>query len=273
MLKMRLFAIMLWFCGASMAQVADKPNVAVLPFSGDKSVSVEQLEFITSKFTGELIATNAFKVLDRGKMEFILQEQGFQQSGACNSSECKVQMGQMLGVDKMVAGKLVRFGKTYALHIDYIDVVSGEIAFVSDVEEKGELEDSYKPLCRLAAQNLQAKVLFASTSSAVGDVGSSTVPADAIPSSSTQPMSTKRKVALALWGTTLAGAGAGFYFDGQTSDYADDYRKAIADQDVSGTQDAYDNTQSSKNWRNASYGVSAGTALLGLVLWFWPEGK
>ena len=86
-------------------------------------------------------------------------------------------------------------------------------------------------------------------------------------------MSTKRKVALAPWGTSLAGAGAGFYFDGQTSDYADDYRKAIADQDVSGTQDAYDNTQSSKNWRNASYGVSAGTALLGLVLWFWPEGK
>lgn len=272
---MRFLLTLLFGIGVSMAQMAVKPNVAVMPFTGDKTVSTEQLEFITSKFTGELIGTNAFKVLDRGKMEFILQEQGFQQSGACNSSECKVQMGQMLGVDKMVSGKLVRFGSIYAMHLDYIDVSSGEIAYVVDVEEKGELEDAYKPLCRQAAQTLKSKVTLPEGSVNNADQGTSIseVSPDAIPRASSSAMSTKRKVALALWGTSLASAGAGFYFDGKTADYADDYRAAIANQNVSETQDAYDNTQSSKTWRNTGYGVSAGSAILGLVLWFWPEAK
>lgn len=279
-LRMRFILTFFLCAGLALAQEAAKPNVAITPFSGDNTVSTDQLEFITSKFTGELIRTNSFKVLDRGKMDFILQEQGFQQSGACNSSECKVQMGQMLGVDNLVAGKLVRFGSTYALHLEFIDVGTGEIAKTVDVEQKGDLEEVYKPLCNQAALNLQTEVqgkpvlTIASEPSPAEPVAEkNVVPQDAIPKAESKPMSTKRKVALALWGTSLAGAGAGYYFDGKTSGYADDYRTAITSQDASATKDAYDNTQSSKDLRNVSYGVSVGTVLVGAVLWFWPEGK
>ena len=66
------------------------------PFVGDKSVTAEQLNFITGKFAGELMNTQVFHMLDRGQMDYILKEQGFQQTGTCNSSECQVQMGQLL---------------------------------------------------------------------------------------------------------------------------------------------------------------------------------
>lgn len=277
---MRFILTFVLCAGLALAQEAARPNVAIMPFSGDNTVSADQLELITSKFTGELIRTNSFKVLDRGRMDFILQEQGFQQSGACNSSECKVQMGQMLGVDNLVAGKLVRFGSSYALHLEYIDVGTGEIAKAVDVEQKGGLEEVYKPLCSQAALNLQTEVRGEPVQAVSSEpfpaepvAEKSVVPQDAIPKAESKPMSAKRKVALALWGSSLAGAGAGYYFDGKTSDYADEYRAAIARQDAVVTRDAYDNTRSNKDLRNVSYGVSVGTVLVGAALWFWPEGK
>lgn len=254
------------FCvGLSSAQ--GTTNVAIMPFSGDNTVSPDQLEFISSKFSGELIATNAFKVLDRGKMDFILQEQGFQQSGACNSSECKVQMGQLLGVDNLVAAKLVRFGGTYALHLEFIDVGTGEISKTVDVEEKGELEDVYKSLCSNAAQSLRISLQDN------GSLNLNQVSSDAIPKMKSKPFSIKQKVALGLWSISLVGAGVGVYSNLKGDQYSEDYDDAIKAEDSHDTKVAYDNTHSAETARNTSYGVSIGSAVIGAILWFWPEGK
>ena len=78
--------------------MAAKPSIAVLTFKGDNIVTPEQLAFITTKFASELISSGAFTVLDRNRMDAILAEQGFQQSGTCNSTDCNVQVGQLLGV-------------------------------------------------------------------------------------------------------------------------------------------------------------------------------
>lgn len=262
-----LIEILLLFVLVALSTAQSATNVAIMPFSGDNTVSSDQLEFITSKFSGELIATNAFKVLDRGKMDFILQEQGFQQSGACNSSECKVQMGQLLGVDNLVAGKLVRFGGTHALHLEFIDVGTGEIVKTVDVEEKGELEDVYKSLCSGAAQSLRISLQDSESPNL------SQVSPDAIPKMETKPLSMKRKVALGFWGVSLVGVGAGVYNNLKGDQYSDDYDDAIKDVDFHDTKVAYDNTHSAETARNTSYGVSIGAAVIGAILWFWPEGK
>lgn len=282
---MPFFLTFILCASLALAQNAAKSNVAITQFTGDNTVSTDQLELITSKFTGDLINTNAFKVLDRTRIDFILQEQGFQQSGACNTNECKVQMGQLLGVDNLVSGKLVSFGNTYVLHLEFIDVGTGEITKTVDLEQNGKLEDVYKPLCIQAAQRLQEVVLdtpilatpkleaTTAAPSAEPVAIDHVVPREAIPSAKSKPMSIKRKVAMALWGIGLVDAGVGYYFDFKVGDYRDDYRTAITNKDVSDTKDAYDKTQTSKNLRDMSYGISVGTALVGAVLWFWPEGK
>ena len=138
--------------------------IAVLPFVGDQSVTPEQLNFITGKFAGELISTGAFTVLDRGKMDFILKEQGFQQTGVCNSSECKVQIGQLLGVDFLVAGNMVKFGPEYAFRLEYIDVSTGQLVKSVDISRKGDLYEVYKEICHEGAMKLAQNVQGTSAS-------------------------------------------------------------------------------------------------------------
>ncbi|MBF0433628.1 MAG: hypothetical protein HQK83_20280, partial [Fibrobacteria bacterium] len=52
---------------------------------------------ITDRLRTELFKTGSFTVLERDKMKEILEEQKFQVSG-CISSECLVEIGQLLGV-------------------------------------------------------------------------------------------------------------------------------------------------------------------------------
>jgi curli biogenesis system outer membrane secretion channel CsgG len=95
--------LLLFLTAASRGQ----ENVAVLDLtaSGDLA-SVSPL--LTDRLRSELLATGKFKVLERGQMQSIIQEQGFQASGACNDDACVMQIGQMLGVDRMVAGSIGR---------------------------------------------------------------------------------------------------------------------------------------------------------------------
>ena len=131
-----------------------QPNVAVIDFTGDTTVSADQLKFIAGTFIADLIGTQKFAVLDRGKMNFILNEQGFEQSGACNTSTCKMKMGQLLGVEYLIAGSLVRFGHEYAFSLEYVNVGSGQIEKTVQLAQKGELEGVYKDLCMQAARKL-----------------------------------------------------------------------------------------------------------------------
>lgn len=274
------------------------PHVAVLPFVGDKTVSPEQLAFITGKFSGELIATNAFTVIDRNKMNFILQEQGFQTSGACSDSECKVQMGQLLGVDYLVTGNMVKFGPEYAFRIEYIDVGTGRIVKTVELSKEGELYQVYKAVCVDAAQQLAKAVRGpastlsavsasstqeASSSSAV-EVSSSSqaVVLDApitveeptkpvVPEVPSKPLSLKRKIALGMLLPTAIGVGGGAFFNSQAVASAEKYDEEFDALDFEATQSAYYDLQSKQQLRSISYGTAIGAGLIALVLWFWPE--
>jgi TolB-like protein len=269
-----------------------KPNIAVVPFMGDKNVTAEQLNFLSGKFAGELINTKTFRVLDRGQMEVILKEQGFQQSGACNSSECQVQMGQLLGVDVIIAGNLVRFGTKYAFRADYIEVKSGQVLFAAEFSQTGELEDVYERLCQVSAKELAYKYQQSQGIAIKKKVAvvrkPKPMPSEVAipepeqpkpiqvepqvePMQPAKPLSLKRKFAIALWGTSALGIGSGMYFDSKGATYLKDFNTAESLNNAEELRRASKNLNDAESFRNASYGVSIGSGLLGLVLWFWPE--
>jgi hypothetical protein len=64
------------------------------------------------------------RLVERGMMEEVLQEQGFQQTG-CTSEECAVEVGQLLGVQNMIGGSIGRVGDTFTLDVRMISVQSG----------------------------------------------------------------------------------------------------------------------------------------------------
>jgi TolB-like protein len=125
-------AIVLFFLmfSASFAQnlssTPEKLGIAVLDFESGVLVPTEN-QVLSEKFRGELLSSGKFRVMERGQMDAILREQGFQQSGACTSQECIVQMGQLLGVDKMIAGTIGKLGDTYLVSARIIDLQTGQI--------------------------------------------------------------------------------------------------------------------------------------------------
>ena len=73
-------------------------------------------------------------------MEEILTEQGFQLSG-CTSSECAVEAGKLLGVEKMIGGSVNKLGNLYTLFIRKIDVESGEILSTASIDCQCAIEE------------------------------------------------------------------------------------------------------------------------------------
>ncbi len=82
---------------------------------------------ITERLRIYLGRTGIFEVIERNQMESIMTEMGFQASGACNTDECVVQVGQVLGASKMVAGSVSKVGNLYSLQIRMVDITTSKI--------------------------------------------------------------------------------------------------------------------------------------------------
>jgi TolB-like protein len=104
-----------------------KQNIAVLDLEPRGGLIAEEVLSISDRLRGELINTGKYTVLERGQMDVILREQGFQHSGACSEASCIVEVGQLLAVHKMVGGSIGKVGKAYSINLKVIDVQSGKI--------------------------------------------------------------------------------------------------------------------------------------------------
>ena len=107
----------------------DKMTMAILDLSAS-GVSEAEAAAISNRIRNELFLTGNYTVLEREAMEEVLSEQGLQMSG-CTTSDCIIEAGKMLGVQRMVAGSLDKLGQLYTIHLRMIDVQSGEILAVA----------------------------------------------------------------------------------------------------------------------------------------------
>jgi len=127
--RLLLFSLLGIFCVSAKAVNANKgeiPMIAVMPLSG-VGVDATSSLVATDALSDELLKTGSVRVMERSQMENILKEQGFQQSGACDGSECAVQVGKLLSVAKIVVGTFGKIGDSYSLSIRLVDVQTGEV--------------------------------------------------------------------------------------------------------------------------------------------------
>jgi TolB-like protein len=92
-----------------------------------RGVSADEAATLTEVLRSELSATQKFAVMERGQMDNILKEQGFQLSGACKENSCLVEMGQLLGAQQLVAGSIGKVGKAYSINVRVVSVQTGTI--------------------------------------------------------------------------------------------------------------------------------------------------
>lgn len=115
-----------------------KIAVAVLDL---KPISIpnETAVILSETLRSELFRHNKFVVMNREDMTSIMEEQALQNSGACDTKECMVELGIILGVDKIITGTIGKLGDTYSITIKQIDIeTSKNDQIISDRKKASE---------------------------------------------------------------------------------------------------------------------------------------
>lgn len=107
------------------APVGELPALAVLSFAA-QGVDTNAAVLLSSRLRDAITRTGAANVYERDKVEMILREQGFQKSG-CTTTECAVEIGQLVNVQYIVAGEVGRLGAAYLMSARLLDVETGRL--------------------------------------------------------------------------------------------------------------------------------------------------
>ena len=113
--------------------------LAVIDFEG-KGVTQIEASALTDKLRTEIINLGNVTLVERGEMDEILQEQGFQQTG-CVSSECMVEVGLLLGATQIVGGSISRVGNTFSVSARIIDIETGKIINSANYDYSGVIDE------------------------------------------------------------------------------------------------------------------------------------
>jgi len=153
-----LLSLLLFGNGMAVDVVSQKlPMLAVMPLAGQGIDSVSAM-IVTDALTDEFMRSSSVRVMERSQMEKILKEQGFQQSGLCEVSECAVQIGRLLAIDKMVVGSVGKLGDSYILTARLVDVGSGELLGSSRMQQNGVIDKVTLDLVPKVARDLVGAV-------------------------------------------------------------------------------------------------------------------
>ncbi len=123
----------------TMQVYGQRMNIAVLDLD-PTGVSIEESQFLSDRLRTELFETGNFQVVERDKMQEILKEQGFQNTG-CTSVECAVEIGQLLNVSRIVAGAIGKIEDIYSISLRMIDVQTGAIVKTATEDYEGKLSE------------------------------------------------------------------------------------------------------------------------------------
>jgi len=159
-----LSILLLFYCfvNKGLPQVK-KIRVAVLDLEV-AGIDTTTIISLSNRLRAELLQTGQFDVMERNRMEELLFEQGFQQTGACSSDECLVEAGKILGVSQMVAGSVGRVGNLFATSIRMIDVATGRILFTVTEDTPGPVENVLTTTLRNIVKNFAARAASRSES-------------------------------------------------------------------------------------------------------------
>ena len=133
--------------------IETKTPVGLLDLDARGTVSGDEAAMLSDRLRIELFRTGAFDVMERNKMQEILEEQQFQLTG-CTDQTCAVQIGRLIGVQKMVAGSVGKIGDLYTVSLWMVDVESGRMEKTAVKDYEGRVEELMKTVMQCLAQEL-----------------------------------------------------------------------------------------------------------------------
>ncbi len=157
-----------------------------------RGISKDDALIISDRLRAALLETGKVRVLEREEMDKILREQAFQKSGACDNSDCAVEIGRLLAVDRMVVGTVGKIGSLTTLSARILDVSTGEVLFTASQDNEGILEELLvKAVPEIASKLAKGAQLGGSANLGHGDLEVTVSDTDAILSLDGKPMTGK----------------------------------------------------------------------------------
>ena len=151
-----MFTLCALFAGTeTVPATASTPTVAVASLASAPADSMEA-RLLADALASGLQATGKVRLLERSQMDRILGEQGLQASGACENGDCVVETGRLLGVERLVVGRLTRLEGILQLDTRLVEVGTGEVVATSSRRGPAPFMKIVRPLGKLAALDLAA---------------------------------------------------------------------------------------------------------------------
>lgn len=113
--------------GDAYAKPKKKPkyiNVAVYPLkpAGADEATAQAL---TTVVAYELARSKVVRIIEESALNAVMDKQGLSMSGACDDSECQIEIGKLLNAQKIILGDVGKLGKKYIITMKIIDVQTG----------------------------------------------------------------------------------------------------------------------------------------------------
>lgn len=105
---------------------SSKDSLAVLPFDSKGGIRPDTCGILSDIFISALLETNKFKIMNRGEIKKILDEQKFAKSDYCSNKDSAVEAGKILSVENIITGSVALLGNSYIIIINMIDVETSE---------------------------------------------------------------------------------------------------------------------------------------------------
>lgn len=132
-------------------------NLAIIPLDA-KGISDIEASVLTDRLGLELFKTGLFTVLDQGKMKEILAIQNFPLTGR-ESEEDLAEAGQLLGVEQMMVGSVIKIGNTCTVILKLHDARSGAIVQVTSYDHLGTIAQLWNPGMSVVARIIAGKLV------------------------------------------------------------------------------------------------------------------
>ena len=99
-------------------------TIAVFDFIGN-DINSNTARTLSDRLRIELVKYNFINVLERNRIDAILEEQAIQMSGCVD--ECLVEVGKLLGATSIITGSIGKVGDYYTINARKINATTGKL--------------------------------------------------------------------------------------------------------------------------------------------------
>jgi formylglycine-generating enzyme required for sulfatase activity len=134
---------------------AERPQIALMPLKGAPGVPAALPAYAQSALEAELSRSGRFVLVERGRVQEVIEEVNFQQAGVTVPEKAS-ELGSHLNAEKLLFGEVTRAGTNYKLAIRVVDVATNQVVVVEE-ENLGPLgprQELLQPAIRRLARRL-----------------------------------------------------------------------------------------------------------------------